>query len=169
HLRQEIAQEIVNLIRKKGFAVLQISLPTEPTLQDVIALDTQSVTPTRRLFALLEKCNGLVAIDSFAGHAWAALGKAGAVRLWGYSNPASYGYAGDNNLTATVKRCKTPHCNRPETHIGDFIGNGEPWACPFDAECMEFDPKVVADAAIRAVEMAMPKQPATPSADKKAA
>lgn len=166
HLKQETAQEIVNQLVQQGLAVLQISLPTEPRLQNVLYLDEQRVTPTRLLFALLERCAGLIAIDSFAGHAWAALGKTGAVRLWGYSNPTNYGYAGDNNLTATPKKCKTKHCNRPETHLGDILGNGEPWTCPHGGECMDFDAKIIADAAIAAVRATMPKQP---QAEQKAA
>lgn len=163
HLKQPVAQEIVNHLVKEGLAVLQISLPTEPRLQNVLYLDEKSVTPTRLLFALLERCNGLIGIDSFAQHAWAALGKKDAVVLWGYSNPTNYGYACNNNLTATTKKCRTPHCNRPETHLGDILGNGEPWVCPHGGECMAFDPKIVADAAIKAVRESMPKpQPAEP-------
>ena len=157
HLKQEVAQEIVNKIVQAGFAVLQVSLPTEPRLQNVLYLDENKVTPTRLLFALLDRCTGLVGIDSFAQHAWAALGKQNAVVLWGYSKPKNYGYSCNNNLTATLKNCRTPHCNRPETHIGDVLGNMEPWTCPHDGECMSFDPQVVADAAIRCTKENMPK------------
>jgi hypothetical protein len=169
HLKQETAREIVNLLVQQGLAVLQISLPTEPRLQNVLYLDEKSVTPTRLLFALLERCAGLVAIDSFAQHAWAALGKKDAVVLWGYSNPTNYGYSGNNNLTATPKKCKTPHCNRPETHLGDVLGNMEPWTCPHGGECMNFDPKVVADAAVVAVRKNLPAQPAQGPQEQKAA
>lgn len=148
HLRQATAQGIVDRLTKEGIAVLQVSLPTEPRLANVFRLDENMVTPTRLMFAILDRCSGLVGIDSFAQHAWSALGKRDAVVLWGYSNPTNYGYQANNNLTATPKKCKTPHCNRPETHLGDTLGNGEPWTCPHGGECMDFDAQVVADAAI---------------------
>lgn len=151
HLRQAVAQEIVDNLVKEGVSVIQMSLPTEPRLKNVITLDDNRVMPTRLIFSILERCDGLVAIDSFANHAWAALGKKDAVVLWGYSSPVNYGYAGNNNMTATRTKCKTPHCNRPETHLGDILGNGEPWTCPHGGECMKFDPKAVSDAVM--VEM----------------
>lgn len=147
HMTTEQAQSIVDKLVQGGVAVLQISLPTEPKLKNVLNLGEQ-VTPPRILFAILDRCNALITIDSFAVHAWAALGKKEAVCLWGYSSPTQYGYAGQNNLTVSGA-CDTPHCNRPETHLSDVDGSGQPWKCPHGNACMKFDPVTVADAAVR--------------------
>jgi len=147
HLSVEQAQEIVDLLVKSGIIVLQISLPTEPRLKNCLTLGDQ-VIPPRVLFALLDRCTSIVAIDSFCVHAWAALGKKDGVFLWGYSSPHQYGYSGNNNMTLSGA-CDTPHCNRPETHLSDVDGSGQPWKCSHGNACMKFDLKTVTDAAIR--------------------
>jgi len=144
----EIAQTIVNKLRERGFVVLQMSLPTERQLQNVIPIPVaqgQVINP-RYLFALLELCDGLVTIDSFSAHAWVALEKKNAVVLWGATNPTNLGYSCNNNISKDA--CKTPHCNRPETHMLDVLGNGQPWRCPHKDACMNHDPEQVAQAVI---------------------
>jgi ADP-heptose:LPS heptosyltransferase len=158
HLSVVQAQSIVDEIVKQGAAVLQISLPTEPKLKNVLNLGDQTL-PARIIFAVLDRCSGVVAIDSFVNHAWAALGKKGGVFLWGYSSPMQYGYAGNSQMTVKLEKCDTPHCNRPETFLSDIDGCGRHWECPHGRECMGFDPKTVADAAIRAVVPATPAEP----------
>ena len=151
HLSVDRAQAVVDDLVKEGFAVLQISLPTEPKLKNALYLSDQSVIPTRHMLAFLNECSGLVAIDSFASHAWAALGKTGAVCLWGYSSPIQYGYAGNTHL-AIKDACKTPHCNRPETHLFDVLpGTGQSWQCPHDGACMSFSPKEIVQAVLAQV------------------
>ena len=140
------AQEIVNELNKAGFVPLQISLPTETRLANCLQLPVQAgqIMSPRFIFALLDLCDGLVAIDSFAQHAWAALGKASAVVLWGATNPINLGYSANKNM-ALKGSCENLHCNRPETHLYDVQGDGKFWNCPFSANCMEFDPKKVVE------------------------
>ncbi|MBF0406696.1 MAG: hypothetical protein HQM10_05040 [Candidatus Riflebacteria bacterium] len=149
----ETAQKVVNALIAKGCIILQIGLPTEPKLQNVLNLDPNNVINPRLLFALLDRCQGLLAIDSFAAHAWAALGrKDSAVILWGGTNPTNLSYAGHSALTSEKgKDCPMLHCNRPETFVGDFVGNNQPWACPRNGICMKFDPVMIVEAVIGSI------------------
>ena len=133
----ESAQELVNSIIKSGMgAVIQIGLPTEPKLQNCFHLPDNQIIGPRQLFSLLDMCNYGIFIDSFCQHAWAALGKEKGIVLWGGTNPATLGYASNINLI-NKNSCKTLHCNRPNTFMNDFVGNGSFWKCP-NAECMNF-------------------------------
>lgn len=162
-LSREAAQEIVSELGKLGYLVLQISLPSEPQLDGAFTLDRNQVVNPRYVFAVLERCHGLVAIDSFAQHAWTALGKEKAVVLWGGTNPSTLGYSGNCNLTsAPGKECPAIHCGRPDTYMGDVTGNGRVWTCPRKAACMGFDPKMVVEAVKAAVPLSMPSMPPVP-------
>jgi len=137
-LKIEIAQELVNKLVQSGIgAVLQIRLPTEPKLENCLHLPDNEITGTRRLFAILDMCKYGIFIDSFCQHAWAALGKSNAIVLWGGTNPANLGYLSNKNLI-NKKSCDNLHCNRPNTFVHDFVGNGTFWKCPFSAKCMDF-------------------------------
>lgn len=166
------AQKIVNGLTELGYIVLQISLPTEPQLDKCIHLETNKVTDPRKVFALLSNCAGLVTIDSFAQHAWAALGKSKAVVLWGGTNPTNLGYSSNTNLTSSRgKECKTLHCNRPDTFRFDVVGNGKVWTCKHKGKCMQFDAKEVIEALKANVpiqqapqmQMGQPPQPPIPT------
>jgi hypothetical protein len=144
-LPYEIAQQIVDALAKQGIGVLQISLPTEKRLQNCFAVNEQHIMNPRYLFAVLSLCNTGIFIDSFAHHAWVALGKRNAVVLWGGTNPKSLGY--NCNVNLTVKdSCPTLHCNRPDTFVGDFQGNGSLWKCPYSGKCMKFKPETIVTA-----------------------
>jgi hypothetical protein len=143
-LPPQVAQDIVDGLRAKNVVVLQLSLPTEPQLRTVIPIPVQQgqIISPRYLFALLELCDGLVSIDSFAAHAWVALGKQGATVLWGGTDPTALGYSCNSNLTVT-KPCPTPHCGRPDTYMFDTLGNGQPWRCPHKGACMNHSAETV--------------------------
>jgi len=157
-LDQATAQAVVNALSQMGYVVLQIGLPSEPQLENAVTLDRNQVVNPRYVFAVLDLCDGLVAIDSFAQHAWSALGKKSAVVLWGGTGPTGLGYSDNSNLTAAkAKDCPTPHCGRPNTYLGDFVGNGRVWTCPRSAVCMAHDPATVVEAVKQAVPLTMPQ------------
>lgn len=150
----QTAQAVASGLAQQGYIVLQIGLPSEPELKDAVTLDRNQVVNPRYVFAVLERCSGLVAIDSFAQHAWAALGKESAVVVWGGTHPTALGYSGNTNLTsAKGKECPNLHCSRPNTYLGDITGNGRVWTCPRNAACMAHDPSTIVEAVKQAVPM----------------
>lgn len=141
-LPKEVAQQIVDRLVKNDYAVLQISLPREETLNNVLRLyndQSNQPIPLRYLFALLDECEAFIGIDSFAQHAWAALGKKNGLVVWGATAPKQLGYDSILNLTPTNNPCDDVHCGRPLGFVGDFLGNGEPWTCPHDEACMKYN------------------------------
>lgn len=143
---KESAQKIVDALIKNDYAVLQISLPKEETLNNVLRLyndQNSAPLPIRYLFAVLNECFGFIGIDSFGQHAWAALGKQNGVVMWGGTSPVQLGYDSMLNLVPTNNPCDDMHCGRPFSFIGDFLGNGEPWSCPFEEGCMRHNPDFV--------------------------
>lgn len=143
-IKVETAQEIVNLLVEKGFIVLQISLPTEPQLQNCLRLGDKDVANPRFIFSVLNQCQHAILIDSFAQHAWAALGKENAIVLWGGTDPKTLGYPTNINL-ANKELCTNLHCGRPNTWLSDFRGNGSPWKCVINGKCMAFESKKVVE------------------------
>jgi ADP-heptose:LPS heptosyltransferase len=136
------AQEIVDHLVNLGYAVVHIGLPTEPQLKNCLRLTDKDPLNPRYIFALLDRCQYGIFIDSFAQHAWAALGKKNAIVLWGGTNPKTLGYTTNVNMTQP-KSCTNLHCNRPNTFMFDFGGNGQPWRCVVGGKCMKFDSKDV--------------------------
>jgi hypothetical protein len=160
-LGQAEAQAVVNQLSQMGYVVIQIGLPSEPQLENAVTLDRNQVVNPRYVFAVLELCDGLVAIDSFAQHAWSALGKKDAVVIRGGTGPVGLGYSENSNITsAKGKDCPTLHCARPNTHMGDFCGNGRVWTCPKNAVCMAFDAKEIVESLKHAVSAASAPAPA---------
>jgi hypothetical protein len=143
-LKQETAQAVVNELVQRGYAVLHIGLPTEPVLQNCLRLSTKDPLNPRLVFALLNKCMYGIFIDSFAQHAWVALGKKNAIVLWGGTNPSNLGYSQNINLEL-VESCKDLHCNRPNLNMFDFNGNGQPWRCMLGGRCMHFPVDMIID------------------------
>lgn len=140
------AQKMVDGLNEAGYIPMQISLPTEPRLERCVQLDQKNVMNPRIIFALLNQCQGLISIDSFAHHAWAALGKNKAVVLWGGTNPVNLGYTQNTNIVSSRgKECNTLHCNRPDTYRYDIVGNSRLWTCKHKGKCMQFDPKEVVE------------------------
>lgn len=153
-LPYDVAQEIVTALVQKGVGVIQIGLPSEKELQNAIPISklfNNQVVPARYLFAILNKCQHGLFIDSFAQHAWAALGKKDAVVLWGGTSPVNLGYSENNNLDVG-NACNNLHCGRPDTYLFDFVGNDQLWKCPFNAKCMKFKSNMVVDAITRVIE-----------------
>jgi len=99
----------------------------------------------------LNVCNSVIAIDSFVQHAWKAMGKKDGVILWGGTNPVNLGYSENSNLV-NKSSCANLHCNRPNTHMFDFVGNGNYWKCPFGAKCMKFSKERLIKAIAESVE-----------------
>lgn len=146
NLPHDVAQKIVSGLIKNDYSVVQISLPTEEKLNGCLQLyDTlpSAPMPIRYLFAVLNECAGFIGIDSFAQHAWAALGKQNGLVCWGGTSPVQLGYDSILNLTPQNAPCDDLHCGRPFSIVGDFLGNGESWTCPFDEACMNYNPDFV--------------------------
>lgn len=137
-----IAQEFVNNFKAKypGVEVLQVRLPNEPLLQNVIPV-TGSVF--RFLFPLMPKCVTFVAIDSFLQHLSAAFNKKGVV-LWGATDPKKLGWSHNVNIY-NENSCEELFCHRPETYFFDQTSSGMPWQCPYNYKCMQFDPDRILD------------------------
>lgn len=143
-LKVEIAQKIVTKLKNEGFEVLLIALPTEPRLEGCHILSDKEVVNPRMIFSVLNQCKYGLFIDSFAQHAWKALGKENAVVLWGATNKKTLGY--ESNINIELKgSCTNLHCNRPNTHVGDFTGNNNVWKCLYNGKCMAFDGEEIAD------------------------
>lgn len=142
NLPKETAQKIVDQLVKNDYAVLQLSLPKEDKLNGCIHLsqgDNPNPMPLRYLFAILNECFGFIGIDSFGQHAWAALEKDNGLVVWGGTAPSQLGYDSMLNLVPTNNPCDDVHCGRPFGFVGDFLGNGEPWSCPYDESCMKYN------------------------------
>ena len=157
---KESAQKIVDALVKNDYAVLQVSLPKEETLNNVLRLyndQNSAPLPIRYLFAVLNECFGFIGIDSFGQHAWAALGKQNGVVMWGGTSPVQLGYDSMLNLVPTNNPCDDLHCGRPFSFVGDFLGNGEPWSCPFNEGCMNYNPEFVVGKFITMVAENEPK------------
>jgi hypothetical protein len=152
-LPQEVAQALVDALAADGHFPLVIGLPTEPRLQNCLTLldGHEQAFPLRVVLAVLALVDGLVSVDSFAPHAWAALGRSHAVVLWGATRPDNLGYESNTNIKPPANCCPMPGCNRPETHLGDWIGNGTVWTCPHDAACMAYNAKEIAKRVARAL------------------
>jgi hypothetical protein len=150
----EIAQNIVNGLASAGCMVIQIGLATEQKLENSIQLignDGKSF-PIRIVLAIIDQLDGLVGIDSFAHHAWAALGKKNAVVVWGATRRETLGYETNINIAPAANCCPTPGCNRPNGHVGDFVGTGQPWQCPHDAACMDYNAEEIVKKTMAALE-----------------
>ena len=147
-LKVETAQKIVTKLKEEGFDVVQISLPTEPILQGAILPSNTDVANPRFIFSILNQCKYGIFIDSSAQHAWKALGKKDAIVLWGATNPKSLGYDSNINIEKTGS-CNSLHCNRPNTHVGDFTGNNNVWKCLYNGKCMDFDGNEIADKVVQ--------------------
>ena len=160
NMPKEAAQKIVDALVKNDYAVLQVSLPKEESLNNVLRLyndNNSAPLPIRYLFALLNECFGFIGIDSFAQHAWAALEKKNGLVMWGGTSPKQLGYDSMLNLTPTNNPCDDLHCGRPFSFVGDFLGNGEPWSCPFNEGCMNYNPEFVVGKFITMVAENEPK------------
>jgi ADP-heptose:LPS heptosyltransferase len=142
----EIAQEVVDKLIQKGYAVLQVRLPTEPALKNTYQLTDNQVMNIRHLIALIDQCSGIISIDSMLQHIWSALNKqTKGLVLWGGTNPNSLGYK--TNVNISVKdSCKELFCNRPSTYRMDVLGDGDLWHCPYNNKCMNsFKPDIIVE------------------------
>jgi ADP-heptose:LPS heptosyltransferase len=141
-LTQENAQKVVDKLIAEQKIPVVIGLPTEPRLQNAVhLLDANGQAfPIRLVLAVISKLDGLIAVDSFAQHAWAAMGKRDAVVLWGATSPEQLGYETNTNIKPAANCCRYGGgCGRPDMHVGDWQGNSTPWQCPYDAKCMDYN------------------------------
>lgn len=142
-LPKETAQAIVMQLVQAGYIVLQIALPTEPQLQGAMQImqlmpNPNEIPDPRLVWACLDQCDALITIDTQALHAWHALGKSGAIVLWGGTHQNCLGYPDDVNMVHKDCKCPDLHCMRPDGVLGDVDGDG-PWVCPMDGACMKFE------------------------------
>ena len=145
-LKFELAQEIANGLIEKGFAVMQIGLPTEKQLDGCLKLPQNIYKQPRLVISLINQCEFAIGIDSFLQHAWTALNKKEMLVMWGGTHPKTLGYETNINISRKEdKICNDLFCNRPNTFLFDYRGNGSPWKCPKNSRCMKFDAKKVLD------------------------
>ena len=94
-------------------------------------------TTVRQTFSIAKYASSFVCIDSFLGHAGAAVGKSGHV-LFGRSRVKTLGHESNNNIIVR-ESCPDIECCRPEPQFGDLMVDNNAlknWACP-DRVCMK--------------------------------
>ena len=165
-LPRVIGQEIVTNLAQAGYIVLQIALPTEPQYQGAMQImqlmpNPNEIPDPRLVWACMNECDGLITIDTQALHAWHALGKAGAVVLWGGTHQNCLGYPDDVNMVNKDCKCDDLHCMRPDGALGDVEGDGA-WVCPLDGACMNFSAqRVIAEVQKKFAPKAQAGEPRT--------
>lgn len=132
-LPKKKAQQLVNKLIANDMVVGTVQHENFPTMEGALQIHF----PVRAVIALLKYCDYFIGIDSFMQHAAACEGveKEGVV-FWGGTDPRNLGWDLHRNITRG-KVCKTPHCNRPNSHLLDRGTNGM-WNCPYNEACMDF-------------------------------
>ena len=139
---RELAQKLVKEIQKrhKGMVVLNYALPNEQTAN----LDGTITIQAPYLFyvALLQICDGYVAIDSslqhFAANKW---NSKNGVAIWGSTGPEHLGYEHVVNMTNAER-----HTIRPLTQpIGDVVNADRSRWVEAKQDLTHVDPMKVAD------------------------
>ena len=85
--------EVIALLKKKDFYVIQIGAPGEIQLTE----DFRPGMKLKDLSKLMIQCRALIAVDNFFPH-FAALNKKPCIVLWGKSDPLIFGHAQNHNL-----------------------------------------------------------------------
>ena len=130
-LLQPIAQKIVDICVKEGFNLLQIRLPHEYPLKDVMAFNN---LPFRKYMALVPFISGHIGIDSAMMHAVAAFKKPSLI-FWNNTNVDTLGYPYMTNINRD--KCPTPMCSRPHVGMPDTVPEGG-WQCPHNLICQQW-------------------------------
>lgn len=119
-----------------SYDIIQVGGKQEEELKGITCNLSGNIS-FRQTAAMLKNCLTFISIDSFLGHAGAAVNKRGVV-LFGRSNPTIFGH--DNNINIWIKdSCEDIGCGRPISYFGDNIiskGNISAWICK-DRKCMK--------------------------------
>lgn len=132
----ELAQKFVDLFNEKykgKIKIIQISLPTESLLKNVINMTN---LPSRLIFPLMKHCESFVVIDSFLNHLSAAFNKKGVV-LFSATSPKRLGYLHNTNLVSDYS-CRFCHKTDYVSHLG-----GNAFSCEKNYECAKFKPEKI--------------------------
>jgi len=129
------AQKIVDICNEEKVNVIQIALPHEYRLKNVMTFDL----PFRRFMALIPSTIGHIGIDSAMMHAAAAFKKP-ALIFWNQTNVNALGYPYMTNVTRNA--CPNPMCSRPHVGMNDLVPEGV-WKCPYDMACRKWTEKEV--------------------------
>lgn len=131
---------LAELLSNEGVLVMQAGRANEMHIQNAYSL--AGLTTPRQLIHLLGKCDAVVASDNFVMHAAHLAGRP-AVVLWGPTDPAVYGYAGQVHLRAW------PGCELYDDCIGPHCPSNYGKPCPLrDGRCMDRIPLEEIHAAI---------------------
>jgi hypothetical protein len=130
-LLQDSAQKIVDICVAKGFNVLQVALPHEYHLKNVMIFNGQ---PFRSYIPVIPHIVAHIGIDSAMMHAVAAFKKP-ALIFWNNTNVKALGYP--NMVNIHKDKCPTPMCSRPHVGMPDQIPEGG-WKCPHNLECQKW-------------------------------
>jgi len=125
------AQKIVNICKREGYDVVNVALPHEYKLQNVLIFQNQ---PFRAYAVMAPYIAGHIGIDSSMMHAVAAFRKP-ALIFWGCTNVNALGYPYMSNINR--KACPNPMCARPHVGIPDLVPEGG-WKCPYNLACREW-------------------------------
>lgn len=85
--------ELIQLLKDKGFYVIQIGVTGEPQLTE----DFRVNLSFKELAALLGTCRTFISCDNFFHH-FAALNKKVGIVLWGKGDPMIFGHTQNHNL-----------------------------------------------------------------------
>lgn len=124
HYPLDKAEEVVSMLNKAGYEVLQYTLSNEPHVKGSIFL--QSEQPQLFYYKLAEKAAGIITIDSSLQHL-AVHAKKPMVVLWCQTDIGAFGY--DNEWTVNLKYDYSPICplmsGLPDTPIVNYISPKE--------------------------------------------
>ena len=132
-MRKDTIQHVVNKLTSRDYVIGTVQHINHPKIEGTIGI----FFPIRAVILLLQHADLFIGIASFLQHASALEGmeKSGYV-YWGGNDPRNLGWEHNVNVSRTCD-CKTPFCNRPNSHLHDRSVNGM-WNCPYNDECMNF-------------------------------
>lgn len=124
HYPLEKAEEVVSMLNKEGYEVLQYTLSNEPHVKGSIFL--QQEQPQLFYYKLAEKADGIITIDSSLQHL-AVHAMKPMVVVWCQTDVGAFGY--DNDWTVNLKREYSPVCplmsGLPDTPIVSYVSPKE--------------------------------------------
>ena len=88
-------EELVQLLKKKGWTTIQVRCDDDPTIKNVDEVFTN--LSLKELEELIKECDTFIAVDNFVQHYASYLGKKGTV-IFSRSDPAIYGHPDNANI-----------------------------------------------------------------------
>lgn len=139
-LIEEFVMKFLKKYEKRNYRIVNYGLPFEFAIPNTLPTDD---IPYTAAGYLLSKAETFVAVDSNLQHfsACREVKKKGVV-LWGATDPVSFGYKHNVNLSGECPY-KDLHCNRPYfMPTSDVVGKGNPWMCK-TKDCVEISPDAI--------------------------